>query len=106
MWGGNVAVLYFQYKTAKCHVNQMLFICNREHQPSVGEVSVAASDITNADNNNKADEMGGLRNRVVCRIVSSTCYNMNRRKTLAEDLMETPLRRCLSTLDITMLGTN
>ena len=83
-----------------------LFICNREHQPSVGEVSVAASDITNADNNNKADEMGGLRNRVVCRIVSSTCYNMNRRKTLAEDLMETPLRRCLSTLDITMLGTN
>lgn len=48
--------------------------------------------------------MGGLRNRVVCRLVSSTCFQMNRRKTLGEDVMDTPLRRCLSTLDITLLG--
>lgn len=48
--------------------------------------------------------MGGLRNRVVGRLVSSTCFQMNRRKTLGEDVMDTPLRRCLSTLDITLLG--
>jgi cationic amino acid transporter 4 len=50
------------------------------------------------------DDMGGLRNRATMHWLSSTCFRMNRCKTLAENLMETPLRRCLSTLDITLLG--
>lgn len=48
--------------------------------------------------------MGGLRERVLCHFVSSTCFQMNRRKTLNDNVMDTPLRRCLSTVDITLLG--
>lgn len=79
----------------------------RETQPpSVAEVSIATgnSELGNPSGDDNPEEMGGLRNRLLCRFVSSTCFQMNRRKTLGENLMETPLRRCLSTLDITMLG--
>jgi len=37
-------------------------------------------------------------------MLSSACFRINRRKTLQEDLMDTPLRRCLTTTDITLLG--
>lgn len=50
------------------------------------------------------EKMGGLRSGFMGRLMSSTCFQMNRRKTLESDLMATPLRRCLSTLDITLLG--
>ena len=31
-------------------------------------------------------------------------YKVNRRKDLTEDILTTPLKRCLTTLDITLLG--
>lgn len=81
------------------------FCSYSEDQPSANSISAAAASELNGDDDpTKSEEMGGLRNRLMCRFVSSTCFQMNRRKTLGEDLMETPLRRCLSTLDITMLG--
>lgn len=37
-------------------------------------------------------------------VMSGICFKMNRTKQLPGDIMDTPLNRCLSTLDITMLG--
>ncbi len=46
--------------------------------------AVSASELNNPiDDTTKKEEMGGLRNRLMCRFVSSTCFQMNRRKTLA-----------------------
>lgn len=81
-----------------------LFYSNSEQRPQATEnITLSASEL-NCNEIQTKDKMGGLRNRVICRLVSSTCFQMNRRKTLGEDVMDTPLRRCLSTLDITMLG--
>lgn len=37
-------------------------------------------------------------------VMSGICTKMNRTKQLPSDVMETPLNRCLTTLDITLLG--
>lgn len=37
-------------------------------------------------------------------VMSGICTKMNRTKQLPNDIMETPLNRCLNTFDITLLG--
>ena len=37
-------------------------------------------------------------------VVTNLSSKMNRMKKLGDDVMETPLNRCLNTFDITMLG--
>ncbi|XP_042219105.1 cationic amino acid transporter 4-like isoform X2 [Homarus americanus] len=48
--------------------------------------------------------MTGLRQRLLVEGWSGTWNRMSRTKKVATDVMETPLNRCLSTLDITLLG--
>jgi hypothetical protein len=109
-WFYFITCTYGYYGTNRIDLLFCLFCLffKREDQPPLeaNNISaVSASELNNPiDDTTKTEEMGGLRNRLMCRFVSSTCFQMNRRKTLGEDLMETPLRRCLSTLDITMLG--
>lgn len=37
-------------------------------------------------------------------IMSGICTKMNRTKPVPADVMETPLKRCLTTFDIALLG--
>lgn len=37
-------------------------------------------------------------------VMSQLWGRLNRRKTLQDDIMETPLKRCLDTFDLTLLG--
>ncbi|XP_042874861.1 cationic amino acid transporter 4-like isoform X1 [Penaeus japonicus] len=48
--------------------------------------------------------MPGLRGRLLVEGWGGTWQRMTRTKQVATDAMETPLNRCLSTLDITLLG--
>ncbi|XP_045624388.2 cationic amino acid transporter 4 isoform X2 [Procambarus clarkii] len=48
--------------------------------------------------------MTGLRQRLLVEGWSGTWDRMSRTKKVSTDAMETPLNRCLSTLDITLLG--
>ncbi|KAK7084149.1 Cationic amino acid transporter 4 [Halocaridina rubra] len=48
--------------------------------------------------------MTGLRQRLLAEGWGGTWHRMARTKQVAADAMETPLNRCLSTLDITLLG--
>ncbi|KAK8725318.1 hypothetical protein OTU49_010813 [Cherax quadricarinatus] len=48
--------------------------------------------------------MTGLRQRLLVEGWSGTWDRMSRTKKVATDAMDTPLNRCLSTLDITLLG--
>lgn len=48
--------------------------------------------------------MPGSRRMILSHVVSDLSARMNRTKKLGADVMETPLNRCLSTLDITLLG--
>ncbi|XP_076036477.1 cationic amino acid transporter 4 isoform X2 [Oratosquilla oratoria] len=45
-----------------------------------------------------------LRHRLVVEWAGRAWHHMGRTKTVSQDLLETPLNRCLSTLDITLLG--
>ncbi|XP_026327502.1 cationic amino acid transporter 4 [Hyposmocoma kahamanoa] len=47
--------------------------------------------------------MPGARHKILGHVLSGFCHKMNRRKPLYGE-METPLNRCLTTLDITLLG--
>lgn len=48
--------------------------------------------------------MPGARHKILGHVLSGFCHKMNRRKPIYGDSMETPLNRCLTTLDITLLG--
>uniref|UniRef100_A0A1B0DAS8 Cationic amino acid transporter C-terminal domain-containing protein n=1 Tax=Phlebotomus papatasi TaxID=29031 RepID=A0A1B0DAS8_PHLPP len=48
--------------------------------------------------------MPTARRLILGHVMSGVCHKMNRTKRLPADLLETPLNRCLSTLDITLLG--
>lgn len=48
--------------------------------------------------------MAGARMAAVGAAWKGTWARMGRTKHLATDVMQTPLNRCLSTLDITLLG--
>ncbi|KAJ2949051.1 hypothetical protein O0L34_g5992 [Tuta absoluta] len=48
--------------------------------------------------------MPGARHKILGHVLSGFCHKMNRRKPLYGDSMDTPLNRCLSTFDITLLG--
>lgn len=50
--------------------------------------------------------MPASRHKIVTHVFSGFCDKMSRTKTLdpSSDLMETPLKRCLNTFDITLLG--
>ncbi|XP_054288765.1 cationic amino acid transporter 4-like [Macrosteles quadrilineatus] len=50
--------------------------------------------------------MPGARHKILGHVFSGFCTKMNRTKQLssADDNMETPLKRCLNTFDITLLG--
>lgn len=48
--------------------------------------------------------MPGARHKILGHVLSGFCHKMNRRKPLYGDSMDTPLNRCLTTLDITLLG--
>lgn len=48
--------------------------------------------------------MPSTRRMILGHVMSGICTKMNRTKQLPVDLMETPLNRCLSTFDITLLG--
>lgn len=48
--------------------------------------------------------MPGTRTAILGHVISGLCMKMNRTKPVPADVMETPLNRCLSTLDITLLG--
>uniref|UniRef100_A0A0P4VP91 Amino acid permease/ SLC12A domain-containing protein n=1 Tax=Scylla olivacea TaxID=85551 RepID=A0A0P4VP91_SCYOL len=48
--------------------------------------------------------MTGLRQRLLTEAWGGTWHRMWRTKKVASGVMETPLSRCLSTLDITLLG--
>ena len=75
-----------------------------DQQSRSAAVSFNSTD-ENIESSEGPDKMGnGLRQRAACHLLNATCFRMNRRKTLEENVMETPLRRCLSTLDITLLG--
>ncbi|XP_063384014.1 cationic amino acid transporter 4 [Cydia fagiglandana] len=49
-------------------------------------------------------KMPGARHKILGHVLSGFCHKMNRRKPLYGDAMDTPLNRCLTTLDITLLG--
>lgn len=49
--------------------------------------------------------MPGARHKILGHVLSGFCHKMNRRKPLHGDVLDTPLNRCLSTVDITLLGT-
>lgn len=48
--------------------------------------------------------MPGVRKMILSHVMSGLCGKMNRVKHLDGDVMETPLRRCLNTFDMTLLG--
>lgn len=48
--------------------------------------------------------MPGARHKILGHVLSGFCHKMNRRKPLYGDPLDTPLNRCLTTLDITLLG--
>lgn len=48
--------------------------------------------------------MPSVRRMILGHVVSGLCSKMNRTKKLQGDLLETPMKRCLSTFDITLLG--
>ncbi|XP_020299490.1 cationic amino acid transporter 4 isoform X2 [Pseudomyrmex gracilis] len=48
--------------------------------------------------------MPSARRMILGHVMSGLCSKMNRRKKLEGDLLETPMNRCLSTFDITLLG--
>lgn len=48
--------------------------------------------------------MPSTRRLILGHVMSGLCTKMNRTKQLPDDLMETPLKRCLNTFDITLLG--
>ncbi|XP_024947326.1 cationic amino acid transporter 4 isoform X2 [Cephus cinctus] len=48
--------------------------------------------------------MPSVRRMILGHVMSGICAKMNRTKKLQGDVMETPLKRCLSTFDITLLG--
>ncbi|KAJ8894785.1 hypothetical protein PR048_000092 [Dryococelus australis] len=53
---------------------------------------------------NVADEMPGSRRMILGHVVTDLSSKMNRTKKLGPDVLQTPLNRCLSTFDITLLG--
>lgn len=48
--------------------------------------------------------MPGARHKILGHVLAGFCHKVNRRKPLYGDVMDTPLNRCLTTLDITLLG--
>ena len=48
--------------------------------------------------------MPGARHKILGHVLSGFCHKMNRRKPLYGDVLDTPLNRCLTTFDITLLG--
>lgn len=49
--------------------------------------------------------MAGQRRKVLGHVVTDLCSRMNRTKKMpGDEAMETPLNRCLTTFDITLLG--
>ncbi|XP_013145113.1 PREDICTED: cationic amino acid transporter 4 [Papilio polytes] len=48
--------------------------------------------------------MPGARHKILGHVLSGFCHKMNRRKSLHGDSLDTPLNRCLTTVDITLLG--
>ncbi|XP_059048503.1 cationic amino acid transporter 4-like [Achroia grisella] len=48
--------------------------------------------------------MPGARHKILGHVLSGFCHKMNRRKPIYGDTMDTPLNRCLTTFDITLLG--
>ncbi|XP_060824155.1 cationic amino acid transporter 4 [Bombus pascuorum] len=48
--------------------------------------------------------MPSVRRMILGHVMSGLCSKMNRTKKLQGDLLETPMKRCLSTFDITLLG--
>ncbi|XP_077257317.1 cationic amino acid transporter 4 [Temnothorax americanus] len=48
--------------------------------------------------------MPSVRRMILGHVMSDLCHKMYRRKKLQGDLLETPMKRCLSTFDITLLG--
>ncbi|CAH0389545.1 unnamed protein product [Bemisia tabaci] len=50
--------------------------------------------------------MPGSRHKIIGHVFSGICTKMNRTKQLSsgEEVMDTPLKRCLNTFDITLLG--
>ncbi|KAL0883205.1 hypothetical protein ABMA27_016641 [Loxostege sticticalis] len=48
--------------------------------------------------------MPGARHKILGHVLSGFCHKMNRRKSIHGDSMDTPLNRCLTTFDITLLG--
>ncbi|OAD60945.1 Cationic amino acid transporter 4 [Eufriesea mexicana] len=48
--------------------------------------------------------MPSVRRMILGHVMSGLCVKMNRAKKLQGDLLETPMKRCLSTFDITLLG--
>lgn len=45
-----------------------------------------------------------VRKMILGHVVSDLYNKMSRRKKLDGDILETPMKRCLSTVDITLLG--
>lgn len=48
--------------------------------------------------------MPSVRRMILGHVMSGLCTKMNRTKKLQGDILETPMKRCLSTFDITLLG--
>ncbi|XP_004522528.2 cationic amino acid transporter 4 [Ceratitis capitata] len=48
--------------------------------------------------------MPSTRRIILGHVMSGLCSKMNRTKPVPADVMETPLKRCLNTFDITLLG--
>ena len=48
--------------------------------------------------------MPSVRRMILGHVMSGLCTKMNRTKKLQGDLLETPMKRCLTTFDITLLG--
>lgn len=49
--------------------------------------------------------MAGARRQVLARVAAGIWLRMGRTRPLDQDPLDTQLNRCLSTLDITLLGT-
>lgn len=48
--------------------------------------------------------MPSTRRMILGHVMSDLCSKMNRTKQLEPNILETPLKRCLNTFDITLLG--
>lgn len=48
--------------------------------------------------------MPSVRRMILAHVISGLYTKMNRKKKLEGDMLETPMKRCLSTFDITLLG--